>query len=508
MLSNVNKQKYKIRNENVTIQRNAMIQRNLIQRNILIEKDKKELVEKSIHCVIPLILHQFWHSNELPDSVKESIENIKSNNPEFKHCLYNATMSRDFIKEEFDSEVLYAYDSLIPYALKVDLWRYCILYKKGGIYLDSKYQCIDGFKFIYLTDEEYLCRDLKESGYGIYNALMICKPGNKLLLECINKIVKNTKEEYYGDSGLEISGPLMIKSFVPNSYDIKLFHTYSVYSAGSELLYYICYKNFPILQIHPRYRKDQSKLGEHWYEFYNKKQIYVKKYEILNYHQNKSMLFQVYENCCISERIKNGFLWEEHMHILFEKYIQPDFISLEAGCHIGTHTLKLASLCSHVYAFEPFPESNRKLDYNLRTNHIKNVTLSNKGLSNCLETMKYGWTTEGNPGASGLSNNPMGIPSGISVPDISVELITMDSLGLEKLDFIKLDVEGYEELVIQGGVQTIQKCKPIITLESWSSHKGEIDIDSTKKRFHVLLEMGYQMLQVYGPDFIFLPPSI
>jgi hypothetical protein len=65
------------------------------------------------------------------------------------------------------------------------------MYTLGGVYIDSKYTGMHGFKFIYLTDREYFCRDIKEADSGIYNAFMICKPGNKKLLQSIKQFVKN-----------------------------------------------------------------------------------------------------------------------------------------------------------------------------------------------------------------------------------------------------------------------------------------------------------------------------
>ena len=107
----------------------------------------------------------------------------------------------------------------------------------------------------------------------------------------------------------------------------------------------------------------------------------------------------------------------------------------------------------------------------------------------------------------GLDNNPMGIPSWINKTqtDIDVELITIDSLNLDKLDFIKIDVEGYEPLVIEGGINTIKKYKPIITLESWKDHYGSVDINYTKELFKNLLDIGYDIEHIIGPDFLFVP---
>ena len=58
----------------------------------------------------------------------------------------------DWVKNNFESDVLYAYDSLIPSSYKSDLFRYCILYKYGGIYLDIAFESQNNFKLIYLTN--------------------------------------------------------------------------------------------------------------------------------------------------------------------------------------------------------------------------------------------------------------------------------------------------------------------------------------------------------------------
>jgi len=55
---------------------------------------------------------------------------------------------RAYLKQNFPKRVVKAFDK-VPYALKMDIWRYCILYKKDGVYLDSKYYGINGIIFIY-----------------------------------------------------------------------------------------------------------------------------------------------------------------------------------------------------------------------------------------------------------------------------------------------------------------------------------------------------------------------
>ena len=56
------------------------------------------------------------------------------------HYLFNDDACREFLAMTFPTDVVYAYDLLIPTAFKADLWRYCILYMFGGVYMDIKYK--------------------------------------------------------------------------------------------------------------------------------------------------------------------------------------------------------------------------------------------------------------------------------------------------------------------------------------------------------------------------------
>ena len=88
---------------------------------------------------------------------------------------------------------------------------------------------------------------------------------------------------------------------------------------------------------------------------------------------------------------------------------------------------------------------------------------------------------------------------------IEVDVVTIDSLNLSGLDFMKIDVEGFEINVINGGLKTIEKFRPIITLECWSNHNGGTSIDYTRDTFKVLMDMGYSLEQIHSSDYIFLP---
>ena len=86
-------------------------------------------IKPSYKTIIPLNIYQTWHTKELPSKMLQTCNLIKSENPEFNHYLYDDNDCREFIKANFEIDVLNAYDNLIPGAYRADLWRYCILYK-------------------------------------------------------------------------------------------------------------------------------------------------------------------------------------------------------------------------------------------------------------------------------------------------------------------------------------------------------------------------------------------
>jgi hypothetical protein len=149
--------------------------------------------------------------------------------------------------------------------------RYCVLYKNGGVYLDTKYSCINNFKFIYLTNHEYFCKDIDESGGGIYNAFIVCKAQNNIMLQAINQVVQNVQNRFYGNHSLEPTGPLMLKNFFLANAIKALYFKLKFTSKGL----FILYKNFQILEFDKNYRSQQQKIQEHWSHYWNNKTMYL-----------------------------------------------------------------------------------------------------------------------------------------------------------------------------------------------------------------------------------------
>jgi mannosyltransferase OCH1-like enzyme len=247
--------------------------------NIDLSKYKRSFILKEKYdSVVPLNIYQTWYSKNLPPNMFKNTIKMKLMNPQFNYFLFDDNDCRNFIQENFDNEVLWAFDKLIPGAYKADLWRYCILYKNGGIYLDIKFKCINGFRLIALTEKKHFVNDLNEN--GIYNALIACKSENEILLKCINQIVQNVKNNYYGESMLHPTGPMLFENIMisefkkelKKSIELKL-ETLTLNKIHQHL---INYNNIFIMAIYDGYREEQNlyKNKEHYSVLWNNKNIY------------------------------------------------------------------------------------------------------------------------------------------------------------------------------------------------------------------------------------------
>ncbi len=229
---------------------------------------------ENINFDIPNNIFQTWQTKILPPKMFDAISKIKRQNPRFNYFLFDDSDCREFIKTNFPVDVLNAYDSLIPGAYKADLWRYCILYKMGGIYLDIKYEPINGFKFYNLLEKEHWVQDVTEA--NVYNALMVCKAGNPILLKAIIQICENVKNKYYGEGFLHPTGPALLANYFTseekNAFDIK--HRLYGINDGDK---YIKFNDRLILKCYSGYfsERENSSTKKHYADFWHSRQVYL-----------------------------------------------------------------------------------------------------------------------------------------------------------------------------------------------------------------------------------------
>ena len=235
-------------------------------------KDDSELITPDIRSdlTIPPNLFLFWHNEKLPLSMSKNVEKLKHHfeDETNKVWLYNEESARKEIEETitkcnsndperyFYKAILVVYDALFAKAFKCDLFRYFILYEKGGIYLDIKFYPVNGFdltrfvgikKELYVQDEPPRC---------VYNAFMICKQKSYFMRKALKKLLKNAFEGFKGPNALCPTGPLMLGEILKTTAFTEVYMPYlklqqEIYDRSGKRL----------IETYPEYRKEQDNSG-------------------------------------------------------------------------------------------------------------------------------------------------------------------------------------------------------------------------------------------------------
>ena len=217
------------------------------------------------------------------------------------------------------------------------------------------------------------------------------------------------------------------------------------------------------------------------------------KYDGLSYKTNDAS-FQYHINNGISEPYPD-FIALVKKYLNMFPYKNRTYI--DVGSHIGTTALPYSRLYDNVYAYEPNLEMYEFLTENVNINNVNNIKTKNIAISDefCkINVRKHG----SNSGCFYIEKKDDG----------EIDCITLDSENIENVDYIKIDTEGSELLVLKGSVETIKKYKPLIQVEI----NGLSDrLFNTKKDdiLDFLFEMNYKIFETISNNvFLYCPNAV
>jgi FkbM family methyltransferase len=178
---------------------------------------------------------------------------------------------------------------------------------------------------------------------------------------------------------------------------------------------------------------------------------------------------------------------------IIKRFIKQDSIAIDVGANIGALTLLMAKIANlgKVISIEPGPPICSRLKSNLELNPEvqKVVEVFQVGLSN--KKGELFWAEDdSNRGNAGLSQD-----EGVAVIVHTLDYI-VDLAKLEKIDFIKIDVEGMELEVIKGGMDSIIKYRPIIYFETMEAFRDYRGFDCYGEIFTLLHNIDYKHFTV------------
>jgi len=286
-----------------------------LDRGFYINETSFSVHKLSSTSIIPLSVWLYWDKSELPTQMQENINTLRLQNPEFTFTVYNEATTQLFLKEFFPKEVLIAFNSLIPQSYKADLFRFCILYMYGGIYLDIKVKCENNFKLSTLTNKEYFCNDGTfewddgKQHQSITTGFIFCKKNNEIMLTSLINIVYNVSKKYYGKSPWVVTGPQLLGL----NYEMSLPTTPLVLShygpVGDQK---VIFNEKEIFRFYQEYRTEQciNSTFKHYIDSWNERNVFEP--------CDDMDLFQI----CLEKA------WPDHLHKgleTFLKYVTNNF---------------------------------------------------------------------------------------------------------------------------------------------------------------------------------------
>jgi len=149
---------------------------------------------------------------------------------DYEYIFHDAEQRLKFIQENFEKNVVNAYNKIVPGAYKCDLWRYCVLYIYGGFYADIDTLCMGKLNDLINHNIEFIVPiDLninpREGQHNLACGFIGSVPKSPILLDAINRIVFHIENNIIPTSKLDFSGPGLLGRAV-NTY-LKLEETNS-----------------------------------------------------------------------------------------------------------------------------------------------------------------------------------------------------------------------------------------------------------------------------------------
>ncbi len=150
-----------------------------------------------------------------------------------------------------------------------------------------------------------------------------------------------------------------------------------------------------------------------------------------------------------------------------QHYLQPSMVYLDCGANIGNHTIYFSMIAKakKIYAFEGLEDTYRILKKNIELNHLEQVEAYNYVLG----------AHEGYAEVSSYQDDNTVETSFCETTEHKIKMVKIDDLRIdEKVDFIKMDVEGFEKNVLIGMEQLLKRDHPILMIEIFNENYNEV----------------------------------
>jgi FkbM family methyltransferase len=180
---------------------------------------------------------------------------------------------------------------------------------------------------------------------------------------------------------------------------------------------------------------------------------------------SEELQIKLYNDSLLCRLIYFGF--EKNEILFLQRFLKKGDTFLDIGANIGLFSLYASKVIGDLgltYAFEPTPNTFQRLLENISINNCKNIIPVNIGLSNKNMVVDFNVSEDGHD----AWNSIVKLDQLQNWSSIKVNVETLDSFikkySIRKVDLIKLDVEGWEKFVLEGGEQLLRQSDTTVLL--------------------------------------------
>ncbi len=176
----------------------------------------------------------------------------------------------------------------------------------------------------------------------------------------------------------------------------------------------------------------------------------------------KNLLFVLYPGEYIDRFIYVEGIYEKRFLNFIEKIFTETDVMLDVGANIGNHAMYLSNVFRLIHSFEPNPRAIDRINRNIAINHIRNIIVHPVGLGRENDSLPFVENFDGNLGCSHFQEQKTSDSILLSVKNGDRYI---SKHNIDNIDYIKIDVEGFELDVLKGLRNTIESQLPIISFE-------------------------------------------
>ena len=187
------------------------------------------------------------------------------------------------------------------------------------------------------------------------------------------------------------------------------------------------------------------------------------------------------------KRVDGRLAYQYTKYEMALSHVKKRDVAIDIGSHVGLWAWYMARDFKHLACFEPMDEHRMCWRENMKDRN--NAELYDYALGDEEKLVNVATRTKGSSGDTGIVSG-----------DGKIQMIKLDKLNFPVVDFIKIDCEGYELNVLNGAIETLQRCKPCVIVEQ----KGFETTYGHKKRGAVdlLIGMGANLRGEISGDYV------